>query len=252
MADRVKTKRERTFIMVKPDAVQRGLIHKVIIKLEKRGFKLIAMKFTRPGRATFEAHYIEHKGKPFYEKIVLDMMRGPVCAMIWEGDDVVATSRTMIGATNPQNAAIGTFRGDYGLSMGRNSVHGSDSDGSAHREIGLWFKPDEICTYKSSKEAWVYEKVIEVEPTSTNRLAPVTKKVEAVKEEAKCPMSKQMLIEKVIDTKKTTLSTKETEKEEKGVEEPVKDDSTKKMLIAGAAIGLLIGIGYLVAVKFRK
>ena len=136
--------------MVKPDAVQRGLIHKVVIKLEKRGFQLIAMKYVQPGREKFEAHYAEHKGKPFFEKLIKFAVSGPVCAMVWEGDDIIATSRKMIGATDPQKAAIGTFRGDFGLHMGRNSVHGSDSVESAEREIGIWFKSQEICAFKNT------------------------------------------------------------------------------------------------------
>ena len=87
--------------MVKPDAVQRGLIHKVVMKLEKRGFKLIAMKFTQPEKNKFEAHYAEHKGKPFFEKLINFAVSGPVCAMVWEGDDIIATTRKMIGATDP-------------------------------------------------------------------------------------------------------------------------------------------------------
>ena len=136
--------------MVKPDAVQRGLIHKVVLKLEKRGFKLVAMKFTHPGKERFETHYAEHKGKPFFEKLINFAISGPVCAMVWEGDDIIETSRKLIGATDPQKAGIGTFRGDFGLSMGRNSVHGSDSKESAEREIGLWFTSDEICTFNST------------------------------------------------------------------------------------------------------
>ena len=87
--------------MVKPDAVQRGLVHKIILKLEQRGFKLIAMKLCKPGRALFENHYIEHKGKPFFEKLIEFGTSGPVCAMVWEGDDIIKTSRKIIGATDP-------------------------------------------------------------------------------------------------------------------------------------------------------
>jgi nucleoside-diphosphate kinase len=131
--------RQRSFIMVKPDAVQRGLIHKVILRLERRGFTLVAMKLTQPGRAHFEKHYDEHKGKPFFDKLVTFASSGPVCAMVWEGDNIIETSRTIIGATDPKKAEIGTIRGDYGLDMGRNAIHGSDAVESAAREIQLWF-----------------------------------------------------------------------------------------------------------------
>ena len=99
------------------------------------------MKFTQPGKEKFETHYAEHKGKPFFEKLINFAISGPVCAMIWEGNDIIKTSRKMIGETDPQKAAKGTFRGDFGLNMGRNSVHGSDSTESAEREIGIWFTP---------------------------------------------------------------------------------------------------------------
>ena len=141
-----RDKRERSFIMIKPDGVQRGLIHKVVLKLEQRGFQMIAMKLTQADRATTEKHYSEHKGKPFFDGLVKFTMSGPVCAMIWEGDDVVATCRKLIGATNPNEAAPGTFRGDLAIKgcASSNIVHGSDSDGSAAREIGIWFKQEEI------------------------------------------------------------------------------------------------------------
>ena len=90
-------------------------------------------------RATVEKHYAEHKGKPFYEKLVKFAISGPVCAMVWEGDDIIATTRKIIGATNPKDANMGTIRGDYGIDLGRNAVHGSDSLDAAAREIGIWF-----------------------------------------------------------------------------------------------------------------
>ena len=102
--------------MLKPDAVQRGLVHKLLIKLEARGFKLVAMKMCEPGKAHFEEHYEEHRGKPFFDGLVGRITNGPVVAMVWEGDDVISTTRKMIGATDPFEAAIGTFRGDFGLS----------------------------------------------------------------------------------------------------------------------------------------
>ena len=97
----MQASRERSFIMVKPDAVQRGLVHKIIMKLEQRGFKMVAMKLCSPGRSLFENHYIEHIGKPFFEKLIKFGTSGPVCAMVWEGDDIIQTSRKLIGATDP-------------------------------------------------------------------------------------------------------------------------------------------------------
>ena len=170
----MEQRRERSFIMVKPDAVQRGLIHNIVVKLEKRGFKLVAMKLSRPDKCKFEAHYAEHKGKPFYEKLIKFAASGPVCAMIWEGDDIIATSRKMIGVTDPQKAAIGTFRGDFGLDMGRNSIHGSDSPESAAREIGIWFTPQELCSFKGTSEPWIYEKIIEPKSTQLTKASSGT------------------------------------------------------------------------------
>ena len=144
--------------MVKPEAVQRNLVHKVVLRLQQRGFKLVAMKMCRPSKEHFEEHYAEHKGKPFFEPLIGRITRGPVVAMIWEGDDVIATSRKMIGATDPAQAEMGTLRGDYGLSKQMNGFHGSDSEESAAREIALWFKPEEIYQFDSVSESWIYEK----------------------------------------------------------------------------------------------
>ena len=152
--------RERTFIMCKPDAVQRKLIHKVVLRMEKRGFQLVALKLCKPDRAHFEEHYAEHKGKPFFPAMLQRITAGPVCAMVFEGDGVIATSRTIIGATDPQKAEIGTIRGDYGLNLGMNAVHGSDSVESAAREIALWFKPEEVLSVNGVSEPWLYEKVL--------------------------------------------------------------------------------------------
>jgi nucleoside-diphosphate kinase len=107
-----KGQKERTFLMIKPDGVQRGLIGKIIQRFEKRGFKMVAMDMRQPPKAHFEKHYAEHKGKPFFEPLTNRMVGGPVCAMVWEGDHVIAMSRKMLGATDPADAAIGTIRGD--------------------------------------------------------------------------------------------------------------------------------------------
>ena len=143
--------------MAKPDAVQRGLIHKVIIKMEGRGFKLVAMKLCKPDQKHFEEHYAEHKGKPFFEGLVRKIQSGPVVAMVWEGDDVILTGRKMIGATDPAESRPGTFRGDLGISKGRNGFHGSDSIEASDREIALWFTPEELTKSESVSEPWLYE-----------------------------------------------------------------------------------------------
>ena len=121
------------------------------------------MKLCQPGADHFEEHYSEHEGRPFFAKLVEFASSGPVCAMVWEGDNIIATSRKIIGATNPQQAAIGTLRGDYGLCTGRNSVHGSDSVESADREIALWFDEEEVAIWEEHGEPQVYENTLGAE-----------------------------------------------------------------------------------------
>ncbi|MGQ9513234.1 nucleoside-diphosphate kinase [Thermodesulfitimonas sp.] len=148
---------ERTFIMVKPDGVQRGLVGEIIARFERRGYKLVGLKmFTMP-REVAETHYAEHRGKPFFEGLVRYITSGPVVAMVWEGKNVIAAAREMMGATDPQKALPGTIRGTYGIDVGRNVVHGSDSPASAAREIGIFFEPDELLNYERQLEAWIYE-----------------------------------------------------------------------------------------------
>ena len=149
---------ERTYIMIKPDGVQRGLVGTIIDRFERRGYKLNALKLFTPTKALLEEHYAEHKGKPFFEPLVNYMLMGPVVCMIWEGLDAVKTGRKMLGATKPLNSEPGTIRGDFCIESGRNIVHGSDSVESAEREIKLWFKPEEIQKYKRDVDKWVYEK----------------------------------------------------------------------------------------------
>ena len=149
---------ERTYIMIKPDGVARGLVGQIIERFERRGYKLIALKLFTPSKALLEEHYGEHKGKPFFEPLVNYMLMGPVVCMIWEGLDIVKTGRKMLGATKPLNSEPGTIRGDYSIETGRNIVHGSDSVESAEREIKLWFKPEEIQNYKRDCDKWIYEK----------------------------------------------------------------------------------------------
>lgn len=137
--------KERTFVMVKPDGVQRGLVGKIVERFEQRGFKLVGMKLARPRREAFEKHYQNLKATPYFGKVVDYMLMGPVCQMVWEGDNVVAIARTMLGETRPTESAPGTIRGDFGLDVGRNACHGSDSVASADREIDLWFGREELC-----------------------------------------------------------------------------------------------------------
>ncbi|MDD4775293.1 MAG: nucleoside-diphosphate kinase [Syntrophomonas sp.] len=147
---------ERTFAMVKPDGVQRGLIGAIIGRLERRGIKIAAMKLMQISPALAAEHYQEHSGKPFYEGLVDFITSGPVAAMVLEGDNVIALVRTMMGATDPQDAGMGTIRGDYGISIAKNIIHGSDSPLSANREIALFFSPGEILDCSRSIDRWIF------------------------------------------------------------------------------------------------
>jgi len=149
---------ERSFIAVKPDGVQRGLIGEIIGRFEKRGFKLVAMKLIKPTKEFAAHHYADLKKKPFFPGLVDFFSSGPVCAMVWEGRNVIATGRTMLGATDPNASPIGTIRGDYGIEVGRNICHGSDSPKGAEAEINLWFRPDELIPWSGTAEPWIYER----------------------------------------------------------------------------------------------
>ncbi len=135
---------ERTFLMVKPDGVERRLVGEIVRRLENRGFRLVGLKLQRVSRELAEAHYDVHKDKPFFADLVEFITSGPVVAMVWEGDNVIALARTMIGATKPENAQPGTIRGDLTHSMQLNLIHGSDAAETAASEIKLWFGPDEL------------------------------------------------------------------------------------------------------------
>ena len=154
MVDAVK---ERTFIMIKPDGVQRGLVGAIIQRFEQRGFKLAGMKVCQPGKEHLEAHYADLKTKKFFPGLIEYMNSGPVCCMIWEGDQAVLTGRKMLGATKPFDSEPGTIRGDYCIDVGRNICHGSDAVESANHEIKLWFKDDEIMNYSNHSAPWIYE-----------------------------------------------------------------------------------------------
>ncbi len=146
---------ERTFVMVKPDGVQRGLVGKVILRLERRGLKLVAAKFMRVSRDLAETHYAVHKGKPFYEELVNYITSAPVMAMVWEGPVAVQAVRQTMGATRPTEAAPGTIRHDYALEVGRNLTHASDSPENAVIEINLWFSETELMAWDRPIDPWI-------------------------------------------------------------------------------------------------
>ncbi|XP_057531853.1 nucleoside diphosphate kinase 1 [Amaranthus tricolor] len=147
---------EQTFIMIKPDGVQRGLIGEIISRFEKKGFSLKALKLVNVERAFAEKHYADLSAKPFFNGLVEYIVSGPVVAMVWEGKGVVATGRKIIGATNPLASEPGTIRGDFAIDIGRNVIHGSDSVESATKEIALWF-PEGVVCWQSSLHSWIYE-----------------------------------------------------------------------------------------------
>ncbi|GLI09097.1 nucleoside diphosphate kinase [Paenibacillus tyrfis] len=146
---------EKTFLMIKPDGVQRGLIGKLVQRFEDKGFQLIGSKLMVITKDQAETHYAEHKEKPFFGELVQFITSGPVFAMVWQGDNVIALSRAMMGKTNPLDAAPGTIRGDYAVHTGNNIIHGSDSPESAEREIANFFKPEELLAYDRSLQSWI-------------------------------------------------------------------------------------------------
>ena len=148
---------ERTYLMVKPDGVQRGLCGEIVSRFEKKGLKLIAMKLMIIPKDVAENHYGEHKGKKFYDSLISYITSGPVLAMVWEGENAVAICRNMMGKTNPAESAPGTIRGDFGMVTGLNIIHGSDSVESAEREIKIFFKPEELVSYDRTADRWTYE-----------------------------------------------------------------------------------------------
>ncbi|KUJ17456.1 NDK-domain-containing protein [Mollisia scopiformis] len=149
---------EQTFIAIKPDGVQRGLVGPIISRFEARGYKLAAIKLMTASTSHLEKHYEDLSDKPFFPGLVKYMASGPICAMVWEGRDAVKTGRTLLGATNPLASAPGTIRGDYAIDVGRNVCHGSDSVENAKKEIALWFKEGEVQSWKSAQQDWIYEK----------------------------------------------------------------------------------------------
>ncbi|KPC68183.1 nucleoside diphosphate kinase [Thermoactinomyces vulgaris] len=146
---------EKTFIMVKPDGVQRGLIGEIVARFEKKGFQLVGAKLMTVSRELAEEHYAEHKERPFFGELVDFITSGPVFAMVWQGNNVIATARQMMGKTNPADALPGTIRGDFGVNVAMNIVHGSDSPTSAEREIALWFNDAEVNEYEKTINRWI-------------------------------------------------------------------------------------------------
>ncbi|MEW6404739.1 MAG: nucleoside-diphosphate kinase [Chloroflexota bacterium] len=149
---------ERTFVLVKPDGVQRGLIGEVIARLERRGLRLVGAKFMQVSKELAETHYAIHKGKPFYEGLISYIISAPVMAMIWEGPNAVAAVRQTMGSTRPTEAAPGSIRHDFGLEVGRNLTHASDSVENGQTEVALWFKESELVDWKREVDRWVFEK----------------------------------------------------------------------------------------------
>lgn len=146
---------QRTFLMVKPDGVQRGLIGEIVSRFERKGFQLVGAKLIQVTREQAEYHYEEHKEKPFFGELVDFITSGPVFAMVWQGDDVIALSRLMMGKTNVADAAPGTIRGDFAAHTPRNLIHGSDSPESAEREIRNFFSESELLTYDKAINRWI-------------------------------------------------------------------------------------------------
>ncbi len=150
---------ERTFVMVKPDGVQRGLIGEIVSRFEDRGLKLVGAKFMEISEDLAHDHYAEHEDKPFFDDLVSFITAGPVFAMVWEGQDATRQVRGMMGETDPADSAPGTIRGDLGLDLGRNVIHGSDNEdpGANEREIDLFFDEDELVEWEQIDETWLYE-----------------------------------------------------------------------------------------------
>lgn len=146
---------EKTFLMIKPDGVQRGLIGEIVSRFERKGLQLSAAKFMVISRELAEKHYEEHKGKSFYEPLLAFIVSGPIFAMVWQGDNVIALSRALIGKTDPIDAHPGTIRSDFAVHTNFNLIHGSDSADNAEREIGIFFAPAELVQYEHTIQKWI-------------------------------------------------------------------------------------------------
>lgn len=148
---------EHTLVIIKPDAVQRGLIGEIITRFERRGLRIAAMKLMQIGESLAKRHYAIHEGKPFYEPLIRYITSSPVVVMALEGNDAIEITRRTMGATNPAEAAPGTIRADFGLEIGRNLVHGSDGTDTAAFEVPLFFEEDEIISYERDTDRWIFE-----------------------------------------------------------------------------------------------
>ncbi len=150
---------ERTLIIVKPDGVQRGLTGEIIRRFEQRGLRIIGMKFMKVDRALAEKHYAVHRERPFFKSLVEYITSGPVLVMALEGTNAIAAARNTIGATKPHESTPGSIRGDFGVEIGRNLVHGSDSVENGQQEVALWFKPEELVQWQRQTDPWIFENV---------------------------------------------------------------------------------------------
>jgi len=148
---------ERTLILIKPDAMQRGLAGEIITRFERRGLRMVAMRLLKVDKAMAKKHYGEHVGKPFFDGLVDYITSSPIIAAVFEGTNAVAASRQLMGSTRPTEAAPGTIRADFGLEVGRNLVHGSDSVASAKREIDIFFSGQRIASWSRNVDPWVFE-----------------------------------------------------------------------------------------------
>jgi len=151
---------EKTLVLVKPDGVQRGLIGEIINRLERRGLKLVAAKFIAVSKELAETHYAIHKGKPFYDGLIAYILSAPVMAMVWEGPLAIDAVRQTMGSTRPTEAAPGSVRHDFGLEIGRNLTHASDSVENGKKEVSLWFSPEELVAWKRANDLWIFESLI--------------------------------------------------------------------------------------------
>ncbi len=148
---------EKSLIILKPDAVQRGLIGQIITRLEQRGLKFMGMKLMQVSPELAQSHYGEHEGKPFFGALVSYITSSPVVVIAIQGKNVVQTIRNTVGATNPMNAAPGTIRGDFGLEIGRNLIHASDSPESGEAEVSRFFDANDLITWERNTDAWIHE-----------------------------------------------------------------------------------------------
>ncbi len=148
---------EKTLVLVKPDGVQRGLIGEVVVRLERRGLKLIAAKFLWVSPKLAEKHYAVHQGKSFYDSLIRYITSAPVMAMVWEGQNAIVAVRQTMGATRPTEAAPGSLRHDFALDVGRNLTHASDTAENGEKEVALWFTPAELVTWRREIESWIQE-----------------------------------------------------------------------------------------------